>query len=253
MIVDPAFYAAAVPATVLVGLSKGGFTGLSILAQPLLALVMSPVQAAAIMLPVLIVQDVVSVYAYWRRWDRLELGRTLPAAAVGVVLGYLLAATVSDTTVVMAIGLMSLAEAARHLLARGARRQPGEAGPLAAALWSAVAGLTSMIANAGGPPMMIYLLRRGGRLTPQQFAATATAFFAVVNWVKVPFFLALGQITFANLSTSGALMPVAVLATAAGVRLVERVPAERFRAAIYLILAVVGVKLVHDGLIPLWG
>ncbi|MFG1348020.1 hypothetical protein V5F59_24335 [Xanthobacter autotrophicus DSM 431] len=86
MIVDPAFYAAAVPATILMGLSKGGFTGPSVLAQPLLSQVMSPVQAAAIMLPVLIVQDVVSLYAYWRRWMRLELRRTLPAAVAGVVL-----------------------------------------------------------------------------------------------------------------------------------------------------------------------
>lgn len=253
MISDPAFYAAAVPATILVGLSKGGFTGLSVLAQPLLSLVMSPVQAAAIMLPVLIVQDVVSLYAYWRRWVRQELWRTLPAAVAGVVLGYLLAASVSDTAVVAAIGVMSVMEAARHVLTRNSSRPPAEAGPYAAALWSLVAGLTSMIANAGGPPLMIYLLRRGPRLTSQQFAATATAFFAVVNWVKVPFFLALGQITGANLATSGALLPVAILATAAGVRLVARVSQDRFRGAIYLILAIVGLKLVYDGLAPLLG
>lgn len=247
MILDPGFYLAAVPATILVGLSKGGFTGLSILAQPLLALVMSPVQAAAILLPVLIVQDVVSVYAYWRRWSREELVRTLPFAMVGITLGYLLAASVSDQAVTMGIGVLSLAEAARRLLTARLRRPAGTAGQLSAAVWSAMAGFTSMIANAGGPPLMIYLLRRP-RLAPQQFAATSTAFFAVVNWVKVPFFLALGQISGANLATSAVLLPVAVLATAAGVQLVARVPAERFFGLIYLILAAVGAKLVYDGL-----
>ncbi|MFG1350190.1 sulfite exporter TauE/SafE family protein [Xanthobacter autotrophicus] len=251
MIVDPGFYLAAVPATILVGLSKGGFTGLSVLAQPILALAMSPIQAAAILLPVLIVQDVVSLQAYWRRWSVAELRRTLPAAVVGIVVGYLLAASVSDQAVALGIGLLSIAEAGRHVLSKGLskglKRPAGEAGPASAAVWSAVSGFVSMIANAGGPPMMIYLLRRP-RLSPEQFAATTAAFFSVVNWVKVPFFLALGQITGANLATSAVLLPVAVIATIAGVQLVRRVPADRFFGIIYLILAAVGAKLVHDGL-----
>ena len=245
MIVDPAFYAAAVPATIVVGLSKGGFTGLSVLGQPLLALVMSPIQAAAIILPVLIVQDVVSLYAYWRRWSRKELLRTLPGAIAGIVLGYLLAASVSDAAVAFGIGVLSVAEAGRSFLSRRLKRTPGESGPIAAAVWSAVSGFTSMIANAGGPPLMIYLLRRP--LPVQQFAATATAFFAVVNWVKLPFFLALGQVSFQNLATSAVLIPIAVLSTMAGVWLVRRVSPERFFGLVYTILAVVGVKLIYDG------
>nr|WP_269152302.1 sulfite exporter TauE/SafE family protein [Xanthobacter oligotrophicus] len=228
-------------------MSKGGFTGLSVLAQPILALAMSPIQAAAILLPVLIVQDVVSLYAYWRRWSVAELLRTLPAAVAGIVIGYLLAASVSDQAVALGIGLLSIAEAGRHALSKGLKRPAGEAGRGSAALWSAVAGFVSMIANAGGPPMMIYLLRRP-RLSPEQFAATTAAFFSVVNWVKVPFFLALGQITGANLATSAVLLPVAVIATFAGVQLVRRVPADRFFGIIYLILAAVGAKLVVDGL-----
>ncbi|MFG1348019.1 TSUP family transporter [Xanthobacter autotrophicus DSM 431] len=154
----------------------------------------------------------------------------------------------SDGAVVAAIGVMSVIAAGRHLLSRRRHRPQTEAGSYAAALWGLGASLTSMIANAGGPPMMIYLLRRGPHLTPQQFAATA--FFAVVNWVKVPFFLALGYITGANLATSGALLPVAILTTAVGVRLVAHVSSDRFRCAIYLILDLVGLKLVYDGLAP---
>ncbi len=246
MIHDPAFYAAAFAATVLVGLSKGGFTGLSVLAQPILALVISPIQAAAIMLPVLIVQDAVSVYAYWRRWDGRELRPVLLPACAGVVLGYLLAAFVSDAAVLISIGLLSLGEAGRRLLAaRKAGDQP-RFGRLGASFWCALAGFTSMIANAGGPPFMIYLLRQG--LSRDTFVATGVAFFTIVNWVKVPFFLALGQINGANLATSAVLFPLAVVATLAGVRLVRVVPAERFFGIIYTLLAIVGVKLVYDGL-----
>lgn len=245
MIVDPSFYIAAVPATILVGLSKGGFTGLSILAQPLLALVMPPIQAAAIILPVLIVQDVVSLYAYWRRWNRRELIRTLPGALVGILIGYLLAASVSDAAVAFGIGVLSVAEAARTVIGKRLKRPPGVAGPASAAIWSAVSGFTSMIANAGGPPLMIYLLRRP--LAVQQFAATAAAFFAVVNWVKLPFFLALGQVSAENLSTSAVLAPVAILATFAGVALVRRVSADRFFGLVYFLLAAVGLKLIYDG------
>lgn len=245
MIDDPGFYLAAVPATMLVGLSKGGFTGLSVLAQPLLALVISPIQAAAIMLPVLIVQDVVSLYAYWRRWDNAQLRLTLPGACLGVVMGYLLAAFVSDAAVQLAIGLFAVVEGGRRLLANRMGKASTPFGPWAAAFWGALSGFTSMISNAGGPPYMFYLLRQN--LTRDIFAATAVAFFSIVNWVKVPFFLALGQINGANLATSAVLFPIAIVATLAGVWLVRIVPAERFFGVIYTLLAVVGFKLIYDG------
>src|SRR3954453_7291198 len=99
MIADPLFYLAAAPAVLLMGLSKGGFAGLGLLSLPLLALVVSPVQAAAIMLPILIAQDVVTVWAYRRAWDSRNLAILLPGAALGIGLGYLLAARVSDAAV----------------------------------------------------------------------------------------------------------------------------------------------------------
>ncbi len=244
MIVDPGFYAAALPATILVGLAKGGFTGLSVLAQPLLALVISPIQAAAIMLPVLIAQDAVSVAAYWRRWDPRELLRLLPPAVVGIVIGYLLVASVSDAAVQFGIGALSLGEAGRHFLRLGRNGAP--MGRIGAPFWTALSGFTSMLANAGGPPLLIYLLRRKHE-TPERFAANTVAFFTVVNWVKVPFFLALGQIDGANLGTSAVLLPVAVVSTLAGVRLVRLFPVERFYTAIYVLLALVGLKLAYQG------
>ncbi|WP_245270784.1 sulfite exporter TauE/SafE family protein [Beijerinckia mobilis] len=245
---DWSFYAAAFPATMLLGLSKGGFTGLSVLAQPILALAISPVRAAAILLPVLIVQDVVSLAAYWRRWDNRQLNLLLPGAFLGVIAGYLLASSISDATIEAGIGVLALIEATRHALKRGADSSVAAARPgrFAGRLWSLLSGFTSMIANAGGPPFMIYLLRQD--LSRDVFAATAVAFFAIVNWIKLPFFMALGQITSSNLTTSAVLFPIAVVSTLAGVRLVTLVPQERYFGVIYGLLAAVGAKLLYDGI-----
>src|SRR3712207_9533089 len=96
MITDPLFYAVAVPAVTLLGLAKGGFSGLGMLSLPLMALVVSPVQAAAITLPILIVQDVVSVWAYRYTWDKRNVVILVVGAISGILTGYLLAAQVSD-------------------------------------------------------------------------------------------------------------------------------------------------------------
>ena len=98
------FYLAAVPAVLLMGLSKGGFSGLAILSTPLVSMVTSPVRAAAIMLPILIVQDAVGVWAYRHEWSRRNIVYLMPGALAGVTAGYLLAARVSDAMVTLEIG-----------------------------------------------------------------------------------------------------------------------------------------------------
>ncbi len=252
MIFDPAYLAAMVPAVVLVGLGKGGFSGLGVLSLPLMALVLPPVQAAAIMLPILIVQDVVSVWAYRREFDRRNLATLLPGALAGVVAGYLLASQVSDRAVGLAVGLISVAFAARQLLTR---RRTGlrvsRAGFLPGTFWGAVCGFTSMIAHAGGPPFQIYVMPQ--RLAPPIFVGTGALFFGILNLMKVAPYLALGQFTRENLAASAALFPIAILSTLAGVWLVRRVPAERFYLIVYALLFAVGLKLVFDGLRPFWG
>jgi len=117
MIADPWFYAVAIPAVILVGLSKGGFAGFSTLSLPLLALQISPLRGAVIMLPILIVQDIVSVWAYWRKWDNANLKVLFPGAFIGIFAGYLLAAYVSDAAVKLALGIISLVFGSRYLLA----------------------------------------------------------------------------------------------------------------------------------------
>jgi uncharacterized membrane protein YfcA len=247
MITDPLFYAVAIPAVILVGLGKGGFRGIGLLSLPLMALVISPVRAAAIMLPILIVQDSVALWAYRHAWDRRNLQILFPSAAVGVVLAYLLAEYVSDAGVGLAVGILSVAFAARQLVkdqvVRATTQKPG--GLAAGWFWGVMTGFTSMIGNAGGPTFQIYVMPQ--RLPRDIFVGTGCVFFAILNWIKVPPFIALGQLTYENLLTAIALFPIAIVSTWAGVLLVRRVSGERFYTLTYALLIPVGLKLIWDG------
>lgn len=245
MIDNPWFYALAVPAVILLGLAKGGFAGLGALSLPMVAMIISPVRAAAIILPILIVQDVVGVWAFRKSWDGHVLGWMLPGAALGIWLGYLFAARVPADAVLGMVGGISILFGLYRLWVDRfgqpvASRSPGWVG----ALCGVASGFTSQVAHAGQPPFQIWVLPR--RLPRDVLVGTTAIFFAAVNWIKVPAYWALGQFTPANLATSAALMPVAIASTFAGVWLVRRVPAARFYAAIYVLMVLVGAKLVWD-------
>ncbi|KAB0268952.1 sulfite exporter TauE/SafE family protein [Microvirga brassicacearum] len=247
MITDPIFYLGAVPAVILMGLAKGGLSGLSLLSLPLMALVVSPVQAAAIMLPILMVQDVVTVWVYRHTWDRRNVLIILPAAVVGILIGYLWAAEVSDAAVRLSLGIISVTFAVRRLvLERGSNEvAPTKADLPRGLFWGAVCGFTSMIAHAGGPPFQIYVMPQ--RLPQTIFVGTGAVVFGIINWMKVPPYIALGQISAENLTTAAALFPVGIAATYAGVWLVRRISGRVFYTSVYALLVLVGAKLVFDG------
>jgi uncharacterized membrane protein YfcA len=184
VITDPLFYAAAIPAVTLLGLAQGGFSGLGMLSLPLMALVVSPVQAAAITLPILIVQDVVSVWAYRYTWDKRNVVILVVGATTGIVTGYLLAAQVSDAAIKLAVGLISIAFAARRLvLERGGREPKATLADVPRGMfWGWVTGFTSMIAHAGGPPFQIYVMPQ--RLPRDVFVGTGAVVFALINWIR---------------------------------------------------------------------
>lgn len=251
MISDPLFYAAAVPAVILLGLSKGGFAGLGVLGTPLMALTIPPVQAAAVALPILIVQDAFSVWVYRRQWDPANLRVLLPGAVVGIAVAYLLAARVPDAAVALVLGVISVAFALRRFLP--VRRDASALVPdvpvppnrPAGLFWGTIAGFTSAVAHAGGPPFQIYVIPQ--RLPRDLFVGTGVVFFAAVNLLKVPSYTALGQFTPGNLATSAALFPLAIVSTWAGVRLVRRFSGERFYDIVYALLLLLGCKLVWQG------
>jgi uncharacterized membrane protein YfcA len=250
MLTDPLFYALAIPAVILMGLAKGGFSGVGAVAMPLLALAISPVQAAAILLPILIVQDVVGVWAFRKSWDRRVLAVMLPGAAVGILLGYLLAAKVSSTAILAVLGAISILFAAHRLwLARGGQvRAPRNVPPAAdtalGVALGAASGFTSQIAHAGQPPFQMWVLPKA--LAPASLVGTTAIYFAVINWIKVPAYWALGQFTAQNLMTAAALLPVAIASTFAGVWLVRRIDAARFYTLIYVLMILVGGQLLWE-------
>ena len=245
---DPLFLAVSALAVILLGLSKGGFAGVGALGTPMLALIVSPVEAAAIILPILIVQDVVSVWAFRKSWDGRVLALMLPGAVIGIGLAYAFAARLPEAGMQIALGLISVLFAARSLWLQRGGRVPAPTDPPAwfGFLMGIVSGVTSQIAHAGQPPFQIYVLPK--RLARDVLVGTTAIFFAAVNWIKVPAYLALGQFTRTHLLTSLAMVPLALAATLAGVWLVRRVDADRFYTLIYWLMLAIGLKLIWDGL-----
>ena len=204
------FYLAAIPAVVIMGMSKSGFGGsLGILAVPLLAAVISPAAAAAILLPILILLDIIGL-ATCRGQARIDLRNLrilLPGAIVGIVFGTLTFRYTSDAVLRALIGLLAVGFVLQRLLRRGQVHERQQPNVLKGTVCGALSGFASFIANAGGPPFLVYLVPQN--LDKRVFAQTAILFFAVVNFVKILPYAWLGLFDAANLSTSLMLAPFA--------------------------------------------
>jgi uncharacterized protein len=251
---NPWFYAAAVPAVILVGLSKGGLGGaMGFVGVPLMALVMPPVQGAAILLPILVVMDIVSLWSWRGVYDRSILRSMMPGAMIGICIGWLTAAVVTQAMIRFLVGAMAIAFVGRWLYqqfrdGRGVIEK-ATPNPVAATFWGTVAGFTSFVAHVGGPPYQVYTLPLG--LDPKVFTGTSVIFFAITNAVKlVPYFL-LGQFDTANLTASAVLMPIAPLSTMAGAYVVRRMRPQVFYPLSYATVGIFAVMLVYDGLLDL--
>ena len=245
------FWAAAVVGVTILGLAKGGFAGLGVLGVPIMALGMDPVTAAAILLPILLVQDVFSVKAFGAHRNDVILKRMVPGALVGIFAGWALARFVPVAAVELAVGGIALGFGIQRIRAerRGTPARTG--GAAEGVMMGAAAGFTSQIAHAGGPPFQMHVLPM--KLPRDTFIGTSSLFFAIINWLKVPAYWALGTFTPVNLWAAAALMPAAILSTWAGTVLVRRVDGPRFYAIMHALMILVGAKLVWDGLIGLGG
>lgn len=245
MITDPWFYAAAIPAILLMGISKGGFgTGAGIFATPLIALTVPIPQAAAILLPILCVMDAVGLWAYRGTYSRDNLRLLLAGGVAGIGLGTLAFSLLNDAWIRLATGLMSVAFVL-HRVAGRAHTDPVPASRAKGLFWSTVSGLTSMIAHAGGPPLSVYLLPL--RLDKALMVGTTIVFFAVINYVKLVPYTWLGLFEARNLMTSLALAPLAPVGIWLGIALQRRLSERIFYRVCYGVLLVVGVKLAWDG------
>ena len=246
MITDPLFYLVAAPGVMLYGIAKGGFAGpIAILSVPLMALVMSPTQAAAILLPILVVMDVLVVRAYWGVFDRTALRYLLPPAVLGILLGYLAVEFMNDDYMRVLIGVISLVFGLQILLFPA----PGRSRPNSrwrAALFGTTAGFTSFSIHAGGPPAAMYLVPR--RLSPLMYAGTMGVMFAVVNFVKLFPYYFLDQLLIENLTLSLVLVPLAPVGVKVGHWLVQRTNPQTYYGIIGFCLVVLSGVLLWQGL-----
>lgn len=169
----------------------------------------------------------------------------LPSALLGIAIGWALAATVSSDHVRLLVGVIGMAFALSHYAGGAKAALPRPPNPPKAWFWGTVSGFTSFVSHAGGPPYQMYMLPL--RLDPKVLAGTSVIFFASVNAVKLVPYFALGQFSGENLATSAALLPLAPLATLAGVWLIRRIRPALFYRISYGLVGLVSVKLVWDG------
>ena len=242
------FWAVALTAVTLTGLSKGGFAGVGAISTPMLALVMPPASAAALLLPILILQDMVGVWAFRRTIDRRILMIMLPGAALGIVAAALFASRAPQQAMMVTLGLISIAFGGFRLW--GARpgaaavASPGK-GPVGFLLGIA-SGFSSQIAHAGQPPFQIWVLPQ--RLEANVLIGTSALYYAALNWMKLPAFALTGQFARVDLTRLLVLAPVSVATTLLGVWLVRRVEASRFYLFIFASMIGVGGLLLAEGL-----
>lgn len=247
MPIDPVTVSVAILAVVILGLSKGGFAGVGMVTTPLLSLVVPAPQAAGIILPVLIFQDLISMYAYRKTPHRWNLAVLIPGGIVGVLVGWALVSQIERSLFELILGGISLVFGIERIYRYFVR----EAVAVAPRGWVGVvsgvmAGFTSMIAHAGIPPFQFFVLPQ--RLPRDVYIGTSVFFYGAINLIKLPFFLSLGQVNRGTFSASVALFPVAFGSVLLGVLLIRRVTGERYILVANLILVGIGLLLVGRGL-----
>jgi uncharacterized membrane protein YfcA len=254
VIADFWFYALAVPSVLIAGISKGGFgSGLVVMAVPLMALVVPPPQAAAIMLPILVAMDLLAFWSYRKSFDRGHLMAVLPASVIGVAAGWATFGLLDAAAVRLLVGLIAVAFPLAYWLKmkRPGTDVPVGSGRLSGVFWGAISGYTSFVAHAGGPPVLVYLLPQ--KLEKRLFVGTLVVFFMVVNALKLIPYGQLGQFHAGNLITSAVLLPLAPLGIWLGLWMQKRIADRVFYGVCYLFLFLTGVKLCWDGARGLFG
>ncbi len=245
MIEDPFFYAVAVPAVLLLGVSKSGFgAGFGSLAVPLMALAVPVPQAAAIFMPLLLVMDLLGLRAFRGHFEWPLLRFLLPFGMLGSVIGFLLFTALDARWVAGIVGVLTLLFLAQRLVFPP---RPDSAPPprWLGGLLTTASGFTSFVAHAGGPPINAYVIPL--RLSPLVFTATMSVFFFAVNLSKWVPYAWLGLLDFRNMATSMVLLPLAPLGVWVGVRIAHRIDPVLFYRLVYTGMFLTGTKLVWDG------
>ena len=210
---------------------------------------MPPAQAAAIVLPLLILLDLFNLLHYRSRFDRKNLFILLPASIVGVLIGTLTFRYLTDAHIRIMIGGIGVIFVIFYIW--GQRREQSQTDPdrVKGSFWGVIAGFTSFGVHAGGLPVNIYLLPQ--RMDKTLFVGTTVVLFAILNWIKLIPYALLGQLHVDNLLTSLILAPFVPLGFWLGIKLHDRVNENLFYNLAYFFLFVTGLKLLYDGVMQL--
>jgi len=230
-------------AALLVGLSKGGLPAIGMLSVPILSTSISPVVAAALLLPIYVLSDMVSVWLYRREFSTDNLKILIPAGIAGVLIGWATAAYVSDRVVALMIGIMGISFCLYTWTKNSNRKAtPTEVNVPKGIFWGTLSGFTSFVAHAGAPPFQIYVLPQ--KLPKMMFAGTTTMVFAAVNLAKIIPYSQLQPYGAASLKVALYLVPVAAIGTLLGKLLIERLSEKWFFLAVQIALFIISIKLV---------
>jgi len=241
LITDPWFYITAIPAILIYGIGKGGLGGaLGIIAVPLMALTVDPLQAAAILLPILCVMDIFAVKIHYRYADYPLLKEMLPGALVGIFLAGIFLSVIPIAGVSMLIGFLSLVFCVQYAFLKNDKQAIGGAW-----FWCMLGGFSSTTIHAGGGPVSIYLLPK--KLEKVSLVATMAVLFGIMNLFKLIPYAALGSFDTTNLLTALVLMPLAPVGVKLGVLLLHQVGQSLVYRLCYLFLFLSGLKLLSDG------
>lgn len=244
MITDPLFYLSAVPAILIVGISKGGFGGgLGLLAVPLMSLTISPAQAAAIMLPILCLMDLVGLWSFRGQGERSLLKVLIPAALLGIIIGAFTFRYLSDQNLKFIVGGIAVLFTLNYWL-RPARPEPAQPSLRRGGFWGIITGFTSFSVHAGGPPLNIYLLPL--KLEKSVYIGTTVIMFAAINYLKLIPYAMLGQFSAANLSTAAVLALLAPVGVRLGYWMHHRISERWFYRICFVLLFLTGSKLLYD-------
>jgi uncharacterized membrane protein YfcA len=250
LLTDPTFMAVAVIGVCMLGISKGGFLGMGVMALPLMSLFVPPLQAAAIIIPTALAQDMLTLWAYWRQWSGWNLKIMLPSMLVGMFIAWLIAASLSAVHIRLAIGLIATFFVLRHWLASRFERLVPKPGLGTGIVFGAIGGMTTMLSNAGGPVWQMHLLPQ--KIDKARYVGTVAILFAVSNVVKVPGFATLGFMTKENLVVGLALIPIAVASNYLGIWLVRRTSNELFYRIAYVLMFFIAIELMRSSIVELW-
>lgn len=250
LLADPSFIAVSLLGVCLLGISKSGFFGLGVMALPLMSLFVPPLQAGAIILPTALAQDVVTVWHYRREWSAWNLKIMLPSMTVGMFIAWLMAASLSAAHIRFALGIIAALFVLRYWLEGRFERYMPRSNAFTGAMFGGLGGVTTMLANAGGPVWQMHLLPQ--RLDKLVYVGTVAMLFASSNVIKIGAFGTLGFLTVENIAVGLALVPVAILANYVGIWLVHRTSPEMFFRIAYVLMFFIALELIRSSVMELW-